>query len=252
VTHHLPRDTDSPAPWHLPGRFVGGAEMTDQAYIDAAPAGVEVARYGPEQWQAALDADHIIVTGTDLLSDEAMMMLADRQPVVFLHHAPDRNAARKRLIDRSSLLLVHTPAHLKHELQWTTPRTIATVLSPMDPTECRVGVKERFALWVNRMHPRKGPLAAKVWAAEQDIPLVMLSTAPRAEVLETMSRAEYFVHLPRALESESRATIEAVLSGCTVVANDNVGLTSLERWQDRSWLAEQVSHAGTRFWQLAL
>ena len=252
LTHHLPREDASAAPWHLPGRFVGGAEMTDQAYIDAAPAGVDVVRYGPDDWEQAAACDRLIITGTDLLSGEAMLALATRSPVVFLHHAQDRNAARRKLINGAELLLVHSPAHLSHEMQWTSPREVALVLSPMDPDECRIADKERFAVWANRMHPLKGPLAARLWAAENGVPLVMLSSATRAEVLDTMARAEFYVHLPRALESESRATIEAVLSGCTPITNDNVGVTSYEQWRDRGWLAERVAGAGERFWKLAL
>lgn len=252
VTHHLPRDTDSPAGYHLPGRFVGGAEMTDQAYIDAAPTGVAIQRLGPDEWEQALDADDIVITGTDLLSEQAMLTLAERRPVVFLHHAQTRTPARRVLLNTCRTMLVHTPAHLWHELNWVDPPIRQLVLSPMDPTECTVAVKERFALWANRMHPLKGPLAAKMWAVEHDMPLVMLSTSPRNDVLEVMSRAEVFVHLPQALESESRATIEAVLSGCRVVANDNVGITSVDKWRDRGWLADQVATAGTRFWELVL
>ncbi len=249
VTHHLP-NAGPHAAHHLPGEFIGGAEMTDAAWLADAPEPITV--LGPDDWQAALDADRVIITGTDLLSDDAMTTLATMSPVVFVHHAQTRTPARRVLIDSASLFLVHTPAHLAHELQWTDPKHTAEVLSPLETDQIRPASKEPFAVWAQRMHPLKGPLEARKWAATHDIPLVMLSDVPRAEVLETMAVAQHYVHLPRALESESRATMEAVLSGCTIHANANVGITSVAGWDDPAWLRDLLDGASARFWKLAL
>ena len=252
VTHHLPRDTDSANPAHLPGRYVGGAEMTDAALIDAAPAGVTVNLIAPEQWERALDADDVVVTGTDLLSDEAMWALAERKPAVFLHHQQTIGAARGHLIDSARLVILHTPAHLQRERRWLTLSNVELVLSPMDPAECWQEPKEDFAVWANRMHQLKGPRKAAMWAAQQGIALEMLTNVPRAQVLATMAKARYYVHLPVGFESESRATIEAVLSGCECTTNDNVGVTSVPGWNDPQHLAELVSTAASTWWQAVL
>ena len=252
VTHHLPRDTDSTNPAHLPGRYVGGAEMTDAALIDAAPDGIDVDLLGPTEWEAALDADDIVVTGTDLLPDEAMWALAERKPAVFLHHAQTINSARGHLIECSRVLIVHTPAHLERERRWVNPQRVELILSPMDPAECWTETKQDFAVWANRWHTLKGPRKAAMWAAQNGIDLVQLSNAPRKEVLATMAKARWFVHLPVALESESRATIEAVLSGCECITNDNVGVTSVPGWNDPAHLAKLVSTAADDWWQAVL
>jgi hypothetical protein len=249
VTHHLP-NTGSGAAHHLPGEFAGGAEMTDQAWRDAAPEPITV--IGPDDWQAALDADRVIITGTDLLTDEAMLALAERDPVLFVHHAQTRTPARRVLIDSASLFLVHTPVHLAHELQWTDPKRTGQVLSPLETDQIQPASKEPFAIWAQRWHPSKGPLAARMWAAENGVFLVMLSEAPRDEVLDTMAVAEHYVFLPLGLESESRATMEAVLSGCTVHANDRVGITSVPGWDDPAQLRDLLDGAAHKFWKLAL
>ena len=107
-------------------------------------------------------------------------------------------------------------------------------------------------MWAQRWHPLKGPLAAKYWSAKQGIPLRMLTNVPRADVLEAMSTARWWAHLPLGFESESRATIEAVLSGCVPVVNPNVGVSSVEGWQDPGRLRDMVDQAGHRFWQVAV
>jgi hypothetical protein len=67
-----------------------------------------------------------------------------------------------------------------------------------------------------------------------------------------MARAEAFVHLPLAFESECRSVMEAVLSGCVVQTNRNVGITSIPGWDDKNKLRDMVDRAGHDFWQLVL
>lgn len=253
VTHHLPRDTDSNNPAHLPGRYVGGAEMTDAALIDGAPDGIDIDLLGPDEWDQALNADHIVVTGTDLLTEHAMATLATKRPAVFLHHAQTPSPARGQLIAAASPLLVHTPAHLQREKTWTdVPEHVVQVLSPMDPAECWIEPKEDHAVWANRMHDLKGPKRAAMYAAQHGMDLVQLSNVPRKDVLAAMAKARWFVHLPVGFESESRATIEAVLSGCECITNDNVGVTSVPGWDDPAHLADLVKQASALWWQAVL
>ena len=250
VTHHLPRDTDSDNPAHLPGKYVGGAEMTDATLIEAAPVDVDLVPYF--EWERALDADHIIVTGTDLLTDEAMYRLAQRKPTVFIHHQQTPDAARRALLESARVLIVHTPAHLERERRWITPGWVEFVLSPMDPAECFTTDKQDHAVWAQRLHDLKGPRAAAMWCAERDIEMVKVINRPRTEVLAALAAARWYVHLPLGFESESRTTIEAVLSGCECITNEKVGITSVDGWDDPARLADMVATASERFWSVAL
>jgi len=74
VTHHLPGDRGNPS--LLPGQFAGGAEMLDWDMVAAAPDGVEVTWIGPNEWESAAEFDRTVVTGTDLLSQAAMLGLS--------------------------------------------------------------------------------------------------------------------------------------------------------------------------------
>jgi hypothetical protein len=80
----------------------------------------------------------------------------------------------------------------------------------------------------------------------------MMTDKPRAEVLETMSRAKHFVLLPNGFDAEPRVIIEAVLSGCQVHTNELAGITSVPNWRDPQVLTQLVTNAKELFWQTAL
>lgn len=251
LTHHLPVDDTGGGVW-LPGRFRGGAEMSDWEYQQAAPEGVTIDVFGPDQWEQCLAFDRIVITGTDQLSDVAMIELAHRNPMVFLHHEQTESGSRQVLLNAADPLVVHTPAHLALELLWVEPKSAGLVLSHFDTSECFEVKKQPFALWAARNHPLKGLNQARVWAHGAGFPLVIMHDKPRADVLEFMSRAEAFVHLPLCFESEGRAVMEAVLSGCRVQTNQNVGVTSIDGWHDKHRLRDMIDGAGEQFWGYVL
>jgi hypothetical protein len=78
----------------------------------------------------------------------------------------------------------------------------------------------------------------------------MMHDKPRAEVLETMSRASDFVFLPTGFDAEPRAVIEAVLSGCQVHTNELAGITSVPNWRDPQVLTELVTNSKELFWNI--
>jgi len=241
VSHHLP-DAE--------GKLIGGAEMTDQTFLDDAPT--EITIISPENWKQALDFDKIVITGTDLLSPFAMTQLSKRNPVVAIHHLQTKTEERAELLSSASTLICRTPKHLELELSWTNPQKSAWVLSPLDPNQFTIKPKENFALWAARLHPQKGPMEAMQWAAEMSIPLLMKYNKPRAEVLEAMSRASHFVFLPNGFDAEPRAVIEAVLSGCQVHTNELAGITSVPNWRNPDVLRELVIGAKAQFWDRVL
>jgi hypothetical protein len=241
LSHHLP-DKD--------GKLVGGAEMTDQSLLADAPADVTIIT--PDNWKQALEFDKIVITGTDLLSPFAMTQLARRNPVVAVHHLQTRTDERAELLSSASTLICRTPRHLELELEWTKPKSSTWVTAPIDISEITQKPKEFFALWAARMHPQKGPVEAQVWADREGIPLVMMSDKPRAEILETMSRARDFVFLPTGFDAEPRAVIEAVLSGCQVHTNELAGITSVPNWQAPETLTNLVTNSKELFWSIVL
>ena len=241
VSHHLP-DKD--------GKLIGGAEMSDETLLKDPPVKLDIIT--PDRWKEAMAYDQVIITGTDLLSPFAMNQLARKKPVVAIHHLQTQSPERALLINSAKVFIARTPRHLELELSWTSPNKTAWVLSPLDSSQMTAKPKENFALWAARMHPQKGPAEAQGWAKQQGIPLVMMTDKPRAEVLETMSRAKHFVLLPNDFDAEPRVIIEAVLSGCEVHTNDNAGITSVPNWRNPDTLTELITRSKELFWETAL
>ena len=224
--------------------------MTDVTLLTDAPTEVRIIR--PDNWEQALEFDKIVITGTDLLTPEAMLQLAKRNPVVAVHHQQTRTKERAELLSSASTLICRTPRHLEIELEWTTPKASTWVTAPLDISEITQKPKEDFALWAARWHQQKGPEQAIEWAQQKNLKLIMMYDKTRAEVLEAMSRAKHFVFLPQAFDAEPRAVIEAVLSGCQVHTNDLAGITSVPNWQDPDTLKALVTQAKQLFWDRIL
>ena len=100
VSHHVPRavPTDNPPTGLLPGLYAGGAEMADDEVLATTPPDVEVHRVGPHDWAQAMDFDRIVITGTDLLTDDAMRTLPPATRWCGASPA-DTSAARRELFE---------------------------------------------------------------------------------------------------------------------------------------------------------
>lgn len=253
-THHIEREVKTSlngSDGLFSGRFAGGAEMSDYDYKQCAPDGWEIHEVEPATWIDPMHFDSIVVTGTETFSDKQLVELSAYEPFVFVHHLQTPRAGLKTLIDNARMFVTHTPAHMMRELAWTNPKRTGQVLSYFDTSIIKPALdKEHLALWAARNHPLKGEMAAFSWALKMEIPFIAMSDKPRADVLQAMSYAEYFVHLPLAFESECRAVMEAVLAGCKIITNQNVGITSVADWQEPEVLRNMIDKAGETFWRL--
>lgn len=235
------------------GQFAGGAEMSDYEYRLQAPLGFEIQIVTPQEFNThdIHQFDSIVVTGTDAFTDQQLTELSKLEPFVFVHHLQTPRAGLQALIAGSRLFVTHTPAHMSRELSWANPRKTAQVLSYFDTNRCYDHMdKNPVALWAAREHPLKGQLKAEIWAAQAGYEFKALTNVSRETVLDAMARSQWFVHLPLAFESECRAVMEAVISGCRIHTNENVGITSVQDWQDADALRHMIDKAGDTFWKL--
>lgn len=258
-THHIENDVNAAHASSVSvsglftGQFAGGAEMSDYEYRLQAPIGFDIQIVTPQTFDThdIHQFDSVVVTGTDSFTDQQLNRLSEYEPFVFVHHLQTPRAGLNDLIRGSRLFVTHTPAHMRRELAWSKPRKTAQVLSYFDTSKCYDHMdKQPFALWAAREHPLKGKLKAEIWAAQAGYQFKSLSNVSRDEVLDAMARCEWFVHLPLAFESECRAVMEAVLSGCRIHTNELVGITSVEDWQDADHLRHMIDNAGDTFWRL--
>lgn len=244
VTHHIPRvEVRNEA--LLPGKYAGGAERNTDYMVTAAPAGVQVEYIEADAAETALDAtfDRVVVGGTDKLSEAAMDVLAARNPVVWVQHAQHPTPAKARLFQQASRFLTMSRAHMAWESEWT-GRADAFIHSPVPPDQVAPAIKEPFALFAGRKHPAKGKINARIWAQRHGVPLIELENADHDVVLDHMSRAQYFIHLPKERDACPLVVIEATLAGCEIVTNSLVG--RLEPGDPASILRQQPP----RFWQI--
>jgi hypothetical protein len=237
LTHHLPREIE--ADFYLPGELVGGAEMTDQEMIKHASDDVDL--LAASQWRQALDYDKIIITGTDLLTDEAMLTLSQREPIVWVHHEQPRSESRRTLFQRASVFACMSKQHATLEASWTdtTPEWCHGVI---DLTDIEPADKTNDALWAARNHPQKGLIAARIYANRNKMTLTEMHNKDRSEVLQAMSTHKHFIFLPKAFDSCPRTLIEAEAADCNIITNELAGR------RDEGDLHDVIAAQAEKFW----
>lgn len=218
LTHHHARVEQRPDAL-LPGLYAGGAEINDAVMRSHVPSGVEIVPFEPDDWQSAMDFDRIVITGTDRLTDEAMIRLADRGPLVWIQHAQTRTAARKYLFQYAAPFITMSRLHQAHEAQWSRVSDLYVHSPVWNVDEVQPAEKENFALFAARNHPAKGKINARIRADKMGVPLVELSNVDRSVVLDHMARAKWFIHLPKEFDACPRTVIEATLAGCEIITN---------------------------------
>lgn len=245
LTHHIPKVQERHSAL-LPGKYAGGAERNNDYMVTAKPDHIEVEWIDAPDWQHALDDsfDEIVITGTDRLAEEAMTVLAERKPVVWIQHHQHRTPAKRILFQQARRFITMSAKHMAWESEWT-DRADTFIHSPVPPDCVQPGDKsEVFALFAGRDHPAKGKINARMWAAANNVPLVELVSTDHDIVLERMARATYFVHLPKERDACPLVVIEATLAGCEIVTNSLVG--RLEPGDPATVLAAQPP----RFWAM--
>jgi len=223
LTHHIPRVEDRGSAL-LPGKYAGGAERNNDYMVAAKPDHIDLDWIDAPDWRQALEGDYddIVITGTDKLTETAMAMLAERKPVVWIQHHQQRTPAKRHLFQTARRFITMSAKHMGWEAEWT-GRADTYVHSPVPPGCVKPGEKEPLALFAGRDHPAKGKINARIWAQRHGINLVELVNADHDVVLEHMSRAQYFVHLPKERDACPLVVIEATLAGCEIVTNSLVG-----------------------------
>lgn len=67
--------------------------------------------------------------------------------------------------------------------------------------------------------------------------------------IEWMSKAKYFVHLPKWIEAFGRTIVEALFCGCELIVNDRVGCFSYDwDWSSKESIKKNITKYRGRFW----
>ena len=218
----------------LPGAFAGGGEMADDGMINRAPDDYTIMPVPAFAWEAALDADLIVVAGTDQLDETALRTLAERKPWVWVHHKQAETPERAALFTAAERFICMSRFHADREQAWV-KRPPEWNHGWIDPLDISPADKSDDALWAARNHPQKGLINARLWAHRNQRTLTEMTNAPRDLVLEAMSKHKTFVFLPKGIDSCPRTLIEAELAGCEIVTNSNAGRRDEGVLEDVLW-----------------
>lgn len=131
---------------------------------------------------------------------------------------------------------------------------------------CDLGLERKGAIAVNSGMAFKGRDMVLAWANEHpDTPLTLIGPAggvrwpehvaivdmlPYEAMNEAYNRHELFVHLPMTPMPFDRTPVEALLAGCRVLCNENVGAMSWPeiRGGSRSEVVSLMQDANAQFW----
>jgi len=242
MSHQWPRPDDAPdVPGFIPGRWIGGAEMVQELMRSKAPADVElvlVDSRGPID--EALDCDRIIVAGVELIAPLRQKRLVDAGAKVWLMSPPC--PAYHYLLNNSEV------AWASDGLRTYGGYTGGIVCPGWWDTSVVPEAVERDidVLWAHRDHPLKGEAAVRQWCEDNGRQLTVVKNRPRSEVLEAMSRARTFVHLPYVFDPCPTAVIEAEIAGCEIVVNNLVGRTPV---RGREANIDYIEGCADLFWR---
>lgn len=225
ISHQWPRE-DKAAPVGsglLPGRWAGGAEFLQEQMRLAAPDGIEFVAGipgAPDLIDVAADADRIIIASPESLSIDEMETIGSFHPAIvwMMTVQPVRIGG---LLDDS-----HHPVWASSQMRewhvWAPGDLAICGYFPTSEVPCRTKRNGR-ALWAARNHPLKGRLNARVWALDNGYDLDEITDAPREDVLAAMASASVFVHRPIEKDPCPTTVSEALIAGCEIAVNGNVG-----------------------------
>jgi hypothetical protein len=208
-----------------------------------APEGVEIVEVQVRgDWDALEDCDRIVAASVNGMPPLRKLKLEQMAPVLWFMSPVHPHT--RRLVDSARMVLWASEG-----LRNAAGIGPDGIICPgwWDTSEVPRDVpKEDFALWAGRDVPQKGEHLARAWAEQQGVELVTLKRRPRAEVLEHMGRARWFVMLPEGPFDPCPTTvIEAEIAGCEIIANDLVGRTPVRGAQAN---VEYIESLPDLFW----
>jgi len=234
---------------HRDYQGLGGAESSDRAMISRRPESVEVTWISPGGvGEGFADFDEVVLSGLWGFSPHEFGVIARAHPVFWVH---DTQFSGNWIYHEARQLICLTEGHAEYEIEKNPLLKREQILiNPgwFDVTECKSqGNDVPRALWAHRPEAHKGLDLAAEWAEENGIPLDVMVNRPRSEVLDAMGRYEHFVLLSHIFDPGPRAVMEAQLSGCHVVVNEEVGC-----FDDADDLRVTVDTADKFFWETVL
>lgn len=233
--------------------YIGGAELTQRAFKNAAPEGIEIVVCRTRgAWPRGLDR-YVI---HNCVSYEVEDLAFDVPSFKYWHDVGPFIGPDKWEAMNDATHICVSP------LQRSKMNVDAELIPPMiDLKPFRAAAKEagerKGSVCVGPfMGPGKNPARAAEWAqgnggidfyGEGPWAPDGSRSVPHDEMPRILARYKTYVHLPRELEPCGRSTIEAWAAGCDIVVN---GLEGARHWITKE--PEKLETAAQDFWSLVL
>ena len=245
----------------------GGAQLTNEGVIQAAPEWAEVVRCYPG---AMKEADAYILNNVKFFSKDELARGWASKYIVYEHDHWDTPQEWQRdwigpIMNAAEAVIFLSPLHAsafkaRHQV---TPRQEYLVPSVIDVTQFAPGPDPHGTIWLGEWHRHKGIGAACRWAAKngpvdfygwgpcppQGRNITQCGPLAYEDVPATLARYERFLFLPEWTEPFGRTVAEAALSVREMVCNERVGALSWG-WQTREEWVEGLQGAAHRFWDI--
>lgn len=265
----------------------GGAELTDDAAVEACPYPLTRLRFSDLQPSALHEHDLILLGNSQRATPAALSAIADTGRHVLFEHdlricsfngnfpvAIDPahrlwqrcwcpHPELRRVFDTARGVIFLTKRQQDHYttnpfFHYPAERTAvlgcslfsASFFDELAPNEFEPPRSGACVLGAPSVI--KGTAEATRYARARGWTVRLLRNLPPSEVLRAFRSSQRLVYLPRGLEPAGRMPVEARLNGCDVVVNAHVGVAGEPWWSgSRAAALAHLSHAPTHFWQLA-
>lgn len=224
-----------------PASEIGGAEMMDAAMWTKANSPIRHKKRPSEN--TINEYDHVVITGTKGWLESDVDAVVNRDFVYWPHDIEEDKAP---LYDQARVVICSSPHHGQWVKDHYNPRHVVLNPSWFDTDKIQPANKVHDALWAHRKVGHKGMDLAYEWAEREGAELTVVWNQPRDVILRLMSCHRRFVLLSKIFDTAPRAVMEAQLSGCEPIINDNVG------WWDEhpDALRQRIDRADKDFWEV--
>jgi glycosyltransferase involved in cell wall biosynthesis len=219
---------------------VGGAELSDDAFLAGTPEGVEVVCLPPNK-RPPDTIDAFVLNNCIFYGDPWMEVFKQRPIVKHIHDLWPFGSpyVRRWVLDNAALVIFNSPKQ-REIFQFPVGAPYTYVPPPVDVARFRAAAEahdgdRQGVIWLGRVEVGKGIQNVVDWALRNDTPVDQLVPPCRycgpvdyGDLPELLACYEKFIHLPVKADVCGRVAVEAWAAGCELILGGDVD--AFESW----------------------
>ena len=250
--------------------ITGGAELSDSAFVAAAPDGVEVLPWSPGKRPPLERIDGFVLNNCVFYGDPWLEIFKQRPVVKHIHDLWPFGSpyVRRWVLDNAALVVFNSPKQ-QELFQFPVGAPCAYVPQPVDVARFRAAAEangnRQGVIWLGRVEVGKGIQNVVDWALRNDTqvdvyghsnsPMTHAQLVPPCrycgpvaygDLPELLARYEKFIHLPVKADVCGRVAVEAWAAGCELILGGDV--ETFWKWVGMA----DFQNAATEFWEKIL